>query len=213
MQYKPDSEDSKTINKPVKFDMATALTILEPFKGSNREDVHKWIKTTLMKTDLFGLDHEEKKILFILLLQDAAEDWATDNREEINRASLDELLRKLALRFTTQVSTEKILEKFLTRSETSTVEEYEEMLQEASVLFVRESINISSLLKMVIKKAPTKIQPILYSLAQTTATWQDFKARASEVTWLGFESEGLLNVVKSKSYQRIEGSNSKNFFL
>lgn len=180
--------------------MASTLKTFEPFTGTSEEDVNKWIKKTLMKTELFNLGEHETKIMVLLLLKGTAEEWLIDH-SQLKMLPLLEILKQLAARFTTQVSTEKILERFLKREEVTSVEEYEAMLQDASTLFMRESINGASIIKLVIKKTPTNIQSILYLLSQTTANWQEFRAKASEVTWLGFETGASVNAL---SYQKTD---------
>lgn len=194
--------------------MATMLKILEPFTGTKQEDVSKWIKKTLTKAELFNLNSVQTRTLIILLFKGQAEKWYLENKNELSGLSLEELLSKLATRSASQVSTEKILDNFLSRREVQTVEEYDEMLQEASTLFTRQSITSESIIKMVIKRTPPTIQSILYLIAENATSWQNFKARAANVTWLAFDSFSTTNsinaVVKPPKYNHSNNQNHSN---
>lgn len=177
-------------------DMATIMKMLEAFDG--QKSTEAWMKRIIARTRLFNLTEEITRKIVILLLRNTAEDWYVKNQDELNALSFPAFQQRLIKRFNTQVSTERILEKFLDKQEVRNSQEYEELLTEASKLVSRESISGASIIKLVIKKTPPKIQAILFLIAETSSNWQEFKARASDVVWLGFEETSSINVIRWK---------------
>ena len=136
-----NQKDTINTSSHLSSDMATTLKMLDPFSGNTNEDSNKWIQKLLAKCQLLGLDENSTRIVSILLLKGIAEDWYLDNKDELQLLSLKHFFQRMSERFTTQVSTEKILEKFLARGAAITVQEYEELLAKAKTLASRRSIS------------------------------------------------------------------------
>jgi hypothetical protein len=97
----------------------------------------------------------------------------------------------LERRFSTQNSTERILRRFLNVKVVGNENEYNELLKDATILYERRSIGNEALYKLTINKTPDVLKPILLQLACNAVDWQNFVARAGEVSWIAFSSSCL----------------------
>ena len=166
------------------------------------------------------LEISEKNALkvIILSLKKEAKSWYANITKNVNSDSitLKDLREELVRRFSNYLSNEEITKRFLSTRGFSTSEEYKNMLSDANTLFERGCISATSLFQFVISKAPDSIKGIIYEAA-TKGDWNYFMTRASEVSWIPFNTTNNMysksnEVEIYKMYNRRKESNVKRKF-
>ncbi|MGL5708693.1 MAG: reverse transcriptase domain-containing protein [Aeromonas sp.] len=168
--------------------MATVIRTLRDFSGDDDNDVTKWLQESTCITTIAGLCELKTLQVLMMKLKGSALTWLTQMKIGGEIKDFDEFRNGLEKRFSTQCSSERILRRFLAVEVVKNQLEFDALLRDATTLYERECVKNDSLYKLTINKIPDVGKPILYQFATTSSGWQNFVARAGEISWLLFNN-------------------------
>lgn len=184
--------------------MASAHKAATVFRGTEEEDIHVWLQTTMTITKVYGLNQQQALRLIYSNLQDAAQEWASQTLNNDPTITIPEFVDRLKKRFSNERKIQETFDKFLSCKRVETRKEYLELLSIGTYVLDKGCINQKSLYKQVIDKMPEMMKTFLYQIANSTDDWTDFKKSAEEVMWISFPVEKTeINVSRVDNRQKM----------
>ncbi|KAF9761551.1 Paraneoplastic antigen-like protein 5 [Nosema granulosis] len=164
----PENSSNENLNKRFNYDMATAAKSIKTFSGTE-EDIITWIDEVLFITTLLHYSDEAIVRTILLQLRGVALSWATEVLgTRANEMNTETLRSVLINRFGAQQRTVLSLSRFLTSPSPKTRGEYTAFLNDASILFKKNYMNIVPLTQVVINKSPGDMKALLLQAAETS---------------------------------------------
>ncbi|KAF9760594.1 Retrovirus-related Pol polyprotein from transposon [Nosema granulosis] len=189
--------------------MATTTKSLKTFSGTEDEDVITWLEEISFITKLLRYTEEDTVRTTLLQLRGVALSWATEVLgARANELNFERLRSALVNRFGSQQRTDLSLSRFLTAPSPKTRGEYTSFLNDASILFKKNYMNIVPLTQVVINKSPGDMKALLLQAAETAQSWDSFIKRAENVAWIAFPDHTLNRVEQD---QRTHESSGKMY--
>ncbi|KRH93508.1 pol polyprotein [Pseudoloma neurophilia] len=167
------------------FDMASAAKLMPRFAGEEHEDVSVWIRDCALVISTARLTDDLATRVMILALDGKARSWAALalQGEVISRC---QFIEQIKTRFHSQNTSNSTLTRFLHTNQVSTFQEYNKLLQDATLLHDRQLLQTKPLVQLLITKSPAEIKTLLYQKGQVTERWDEIVKIAEEASWIAF---------------------------
>ena len=184
--------------------MATVQKAMSEFAGEEKENVEEWIKTLELLSGLASLTEIETIRVAVFSMRGQARVWVSSLFSSDTQLSWSVLKTELKTRFSTQKITAEVLNKFFSRAQAKSYNEYLDLLREASTIFERGCINAEPLMKQVIARSPSELKPILLLAAQQGCSWVTFLRHAENNGWVAFPEKIVNHIYQgnNRQYQR-----------
>lgn len=196
------------------IDMASVVNALREYNGEPHEDVNIWLRDVNLVKTAGNIPDIIMRNILLLKLRGMAQSWASSLITQNPDIPLSSLATALKQRFENTKHNFDVTERFLKGRTCKNKEEYKLMLQDASLLFNKNLINVEPLIKLVISRSPPELRTLFYQFTYENSDWNEFVKKAEECMWLPFPETatqiGEINHIQPYSKRNSQTRSSGN---